>query len=118
MASNKTDQNMEQNNKTTTTTSSPISQMESSTNFQDDVRKWFTGISIDERAAALGFFADNSMMALFACSLSTISASSTNNIVITKTAPLNSSGVDICNSRAEPIRTADKLGKPNILTFH
>eukprot|EP00751_Fragilariopsis_kerguelensis_P007318 CAMPEP_0170802994 /NCGR_PEP_ID=MMETSP0733-20121128/29704_1 /TAXON_ID=186038 /ORGANISM="Fragilariopsis kerguelensis, Strain L26-C5" /LENGTH=1914 /DNA_ID=CAMNT_0011156487 /DNA_START=257 /DNA_END=6001 /DNA_ORIENTATION=+ len=110
MASNKTDQNMEQNNKTTTTTSSPISQMESSTNFQDDVRKWFTEISTDERAAALGFFADNSIMALFACSLSTISASSTNNIVITKTAPLNSSGVDICNSRAEPIRTADKLG--------
>ena len=66
--------------------------MASSTNFQDDVRKWFTEISPDERAAALGFYADNTIVALLSSALSASSSTETTNNCLSS-------------------RTADKLGK-------
>ena len=59
-------------------------QMASSTNFQDDVRKWFTEISPDERAAALGFYADNTIVALLSSASS--STETTNNCLSSRTA--------------------------------
>lgn len=61
--------------------------MASSTNFQDDVRKWFTEISPDERAAALGFYADNTIVALLSSALSASSSTeTTNNCLSSRTA--------------------------------
>ena len=112
MLSNQSDQNVveqEQNNNNNTTTNtltttegttaSSSSSMESSRNFQDDVREWFTKINPDERAAALGFFVDSPMIAILASFSSATTSSSSS----------SSSSSSVTNDFRSGARSKDEL---------